>query len=355
MQCRKSAFGVGDSPHIIAEIGANHDGSVATAHNMIDAIAATGAKLVKFQLYNTEELVADRHRLVRWGPPGHQREEAVGVMFDRLTLDRSVFPELFAHARELGQVPFATPFCEDGVDFLMGLDVAMFKIASSDVTHLPLLRHAAGTGKPVVLSLGKSTLAEAAEAVDTLRDAGCEDLALLHCVASYPSPIEEMNLRILGTLKAVFPGCMIGLSEHSQGIVASLAAIALGAEIVERHVTLDRDAEGPDHWFSLTMEELAQLVDGGRQVKAALGSPQKHILACEAAGRTNATRSLIASRDLEAGTVLETKDIKIVRPGTGIQPRHVDTVVGMRLTYSVSANTPLQWSMFQSNSEVNLK
>lgn len=339
----------GASPAIIAEVGANHDGVVATAHKILEAIATTGAKLVKFQLYTADDLVADKARLVRWGPPGRQRQEAVGAMFERVALDRAAFPELFSHARELGLEPFATPFSEAGVDFLMGLGVPIFKIASSDVTHVRLLRHVAGTGKPVILSLGKATLSEAADAVDALRGAGCADLALLHCVATYPAPIEEMNLRTLGTLKAVFPDCTIGFSDHSRGIVASLAAVALGAEIVERHVTLDCDADGPDHWFSLTMDELAQLVGGARQIHVALGSPHKRILDCEEVGRTNATRSLIAARDLLAGAVIGPADIKILRPGTGLAPRFSDAVIGMRLAVAVRANTPLQWEMFKAD------
>jgi len=334
-------------PVVVAEIGANHDGNIDKAERMFVELARTGAKLVKLQMYSAEELVADADRMVKWGRPGQQTEERVGNMFSRISLPREAFAGLFAQARSLGLEPFATPFSEEGVDFLMTMDTSCFKIAASDVTHLPLLRHIARTGKPVVLSLGKCTLSEADEAVNCLMDNGCKDIAVLHCVASYPSPIDDMNLRVIPTLAQVYPECIIGFSDHSLGTTASLASVALGAKIIEKHVTLDHNDPGPDHWFSLDMDQLEKLVQGVHDVYRALGHPRKRILECELQGRFSATRSLVTNRDMFVGERIGSKDLKVVRPGTGIPPRHFDTIVGMMLHRNVSNNTPLQWEMFK--------
>lgn len=334
-------------PVIVAEIGANHDGDMRKALKMIKEVSDAGATLVKFQLYTSEELVADGHRLVNWGPPSCQTQEPIGEMFRRLSLPKEEMAELFAFARSLSLTPFATPFSEAGVDFLLSLDVPFFKIAASDVNHLPLLEYVARTGKPVFLSLGKCTLAEADIAVTCLFENGCKDLALLHCVAAYPSPMSEMNLRVIPMLSKLYPECVIGFSDHSIGITAALAAVALGAQIVEKHVTISQKDAGPDHWFSINMQQLTDLVEGVRDVYCALGSPRKRILETEKVGRENATRSIIAARDISPGERLSHEDIKIVRPGTGIPPRFKQIVTGMTARKAIQSNRPLQWDDFK--------
>jgi N,N'-diacetyllegionaminate synthase len=337
-----------DGTTVIAEIGANHDGDKVKAHRMIDAVADAGASLVKFQLYTAAELVSDRDRVVRWGPPGREREETVGGMFDRLSVSREAMAELFTHARERGLVPFASPFSERGIDDLVALGAPLLKIAASDVNHLPMLAHAARTGLPVVLSLGKCTLAEADEAVRCLEENGCSELALLHCVASYPSPMEEMNLRVIPMLRAAYPECTIGFSDHSLGLTAAIAAAAIGARIIEKHVTLRREDEGPDHWFSLEMHELEALIRAVGGVDVAMGSSRKIVTGSEAVGRARATRSIVASRDLPAGTVLCAEDFAYVRPGGGIAPGHAQHLVGMKLSMPLRAMEQLAWSHVRS-------
>jgi len=336
-----------EPPRVIAEIGANHDGDMARAHRMIDAVAETGAEWVKFQFYKVEELVADPSLPVTWGPSGRQRTETLRDMFGRIALSREQLGELFEHARERGLVPFASPFSEEGVDALVELGAPMLKIAASDVNHLPLLRHAASTGVPVILSLGKCTLAEADDAVRTLEEAGCSELALLHCVASYPSPMEEMNLRVIPMLQKAYPEHVIGFSDHSLGISAPLAAVALGARIIEKHVTLSRNDEGPDHWFSLDMQDLAALVQGVRDVNVALGSSRKRVVDAESGGRARATRSLVAARDLPAGTILQREDVRMVRPGGGIPPALLDRFLRLEIRSPVAAGEQLQNLHFQ--------
>lgn len=335
------------APLVTAEIGANHDGDMVKAHRMIDAVAEAGASWVKFQFYTVDELVADPSRTVTWGPPGHQQTETFGEMFGRIALSKGQMSELFEHARKRGLLPFASPFSEEGVDALVELGAPMLKIAASDVNHLPLLRHAARTGLPVILSLGKCTLGEADDAVRTLEEAGCRELALLHCVASYPSPMEEMNLRVIPMLQAAYPEHVIGFSDHSMGISAPLAAVALGARIIEKHVTLRQDDHGPDHWFSLDMEDLANLVNGVQEVHVALGSSRKRVVDSELRGRRQATRSIIAARELPAGTVLRREDVRMVRPGGGMPPALLDDFLQLEVRVKVEAGEQLRIHHFQ--------
>jgi N,N'-diacetyllegionaminate synthase len=340
---------IGDNvpPLVVAEIGANHDGNVNKAELMLHEIAATGAKAVKFQTYTAEEMVADHQRVISWGPPKKEQKERIGDLFQRLTLPREAHADLFQLARELGLEVFSTPFSEEGVDFLMRLDVPCFKVAASDVNHLPMLRLIAQTGKPVLLSLGKCTMAEADIAVTTLFENGCSNLCIMHCVAQYPAPVEEMNLRVVPTLAALYPECVIGFSDHSLGITAPIAAVTLGARVVEKHVTLSRDDVGPDHWFSLDMAQLRQLICEVKDAYTALGHPRKRILACEETERKTSVRSLVLRHKVAAGHRLQPEDIKIVRPGGGIAPQLLNAVLGMKVVVDLEENTVLQWEMFK--------
>jgi sialic acid synthase SpsE len=249
--------------------------------------------------------------------------------------------------RELGVMVFATPFSESGVEFLHGLGAPCFKIAASDVSHLPLLRAVAQTGKPVILSLGKCTLAEAEIAVETLFDAGCERLALLHCVAQYPAPIAEMNLSVIPALQHIYAECVIGLSDHSVGDTMGIAAVALGARVIEKHVTLSIDDEGPDHWFSLPIADFARYRKSLEDAFAALGGPRKRILTCEQGERRTSVRSLAAARAVAKGQPLTPADIKITRPGTGISPHLLEAVIGLRPSRDLTPNTVLTWELFK--------
>ncbi|MGF1500153.1 MAG: N-acetylneuraminate synthase family protein [Elainellaceae cyanobacterium] len=340
---------VGDAapPLVVAEIGANHDGDIRTAEKMLNAIAQAGAKAVKFQTYTAAELVADPQRLVTTGAPGEEQQETIGDLFKRVTLPRSAHADLFQLARELGLEPFSTPFSEQGVDFLMELGVPCFKVAASDVNHLPMLRHLATTGKPVILSLGKCTLAEADTAISTLLGNGCQELCILHCISQYPAPMEEMNLRVIPALINLYPECVVGFSDHSVGVTAAIAATALGAKVIEKHVTLSQDTVGPDHWFSVDMAGLKQLVSGVQEAHVAMGHPRKQIVPCEQHERVTSVRSLVLQRAVTAGQRLQPDDIKITRPGTGLAPQFFEAVIGMSVTRDLPENTVLQWDMFK--------
>lgn len=344
-----TALGIGGShpPFVVAEIGANHDGSVEHAHRLVAMCAEAGAHAVKFQTYTAAELVSDGDRVLTWGPPGRRRSEPVATMFDRLSLPREAHGELFAHARELGMAAFSTPFSVDGVQFLAELDAPLMKVASSDVTHVRLLDAIADVGVPVILSTGKSTAEEVDAAVHRLRAQGVVDLVVLHCIAEYPAPAEDMNLRTMTTLADRHPGSLVGLSDHSIGIEAALGAVALGAALIEKHVTLDRSQDGPDHWFSADPPELAGLVQSTQLLHTMLGDGLERITAGEIGERATSTRSLVLRRPVSAGRVLVDDDLDALRPGHGISPLEWDAVLGRALREDAPTGTVLEWSMLQ--------
>ena len=333
---------------IVPEVGANHGGDVAVAHAMIDALAVQGADCVKFQIYTTHELVSDPERSVTWGQAPTTTTESIGQMFDRVSLPWGAYQELFSHARTVGLEPFGTPFSSAGLRHLLQLGVKRIKVASSDVTHVDFLRECAETGLPVILSLGKSTLAQADYAVTVLEDAGCPDITLLHCVSTYPAPADDLNMRVLTTLRQAFPSCSVGYSDHTQTFVAAIVAATLGAEMIERHVTLDHTQEGPDNWFSLPIHEFWDFSATVQEAQKSLGSGRKVISPSEEPGRLNGTRSVIAAHDLQVGDVIGPDDVKIVRPGTGLAPELLAAIIGMAVTADVPSNTPLTWSMFKA-------
>ena len=330
-----------DSVSIIAEAGANHDGSVARAHALIDMAARAEAHAIKFQTYTAEQLVADPDRLYEYGPPeGPRQREPVGRMFDRLALPRDAYAELFEHARELGLLPFTTLFDHRDVPFAEDLGQQIYKVASSDVTYRPLLEAIADTGKPVILSGGKCTLGELDRAVEILEQ-GCSSIVLMHCVAAYPAPVDDVNLRILETYRSQYPDLTLGFSDHTLGIVPALGAVALGARVIEKHITESRQATGPDHWFSSDEAELTALVAATRDLLAAMGSSRKRLLASEAYGIQYGRRSIRASRPLTAGHVVTEEDLVHLRPGDGLEPFMDRFIVGRRLKHDVARHATI--------------
>ncbi len=324
----------GDVPcFVIAEAGVNHNGDPALAHALVDAAADAGADAIKFQTFEPDALVAAdapkaEYQLANDGA-GSQAE-----MLARLVLPRDAHLALADHARSRGIVFLSTPFDEGSADLLAELGVGAFKIGSGDVTNLPLLAHVARKGRPIVLSTGMSTLDEVGEAVATLRSAGCESLVLLHCVSSYPAPVAEMNLRAMATLAAQF-AVPVGLSDHTHGIAIATAAVALGARVIEKHVTTDRRLPGPDHLASLEPHELRAMIDAIRAVESALGDGRKVPTPSERSTAAVARRSIHFRSALAAGASVTERDFIMLRPGTGLTPRHVAELVGRRLRRDV--------------------
>jgi N,N'-diacetyllegionaminate synthase len=327
---------------VIAEAGVNHNGDLDLARRLIDAAADAGADAVKFQTFRTDALVSGEAPKARYQVETTGAGESQRAMLARLELSAGAHARLRDHATARGLVFFSTPFDEASADLLAELGVELLKVPSGEVTNLPLLRHVAAKGRPVLLSTGMCTLEEVASAVETLRTAGDPPVAILHCVSAYPAPAEATNLRAMDTLRARFD-VPVGLSDHSLGIEIALAAVARGAAVLEKHLTLDRGLPGPDHRASLEPGDFAALVRGVRAIESALGDGAKRPMPCELDTRAVARRSLVAARALPAGHRLDRADVAIKRPGTGIPPADLERALGRTLARAVAADELLDW------------
>ncbi|MBS1838396.1 MAG: N-acetylneuraminate synthase family protein [Actinobacteria bacterium] len=336
--------GAGERCYIVAEAGANHDRDLATAHRLVDVAADAGADAVKFQTYTGRDLYSTR--APRFDYLGSLGDRPVHELLDDLALPREWQPELAAHAAERGIEFLSSPFDRRAVDELDELGVAAFKVASFEIVDLGLLRHVGSKGRPVILSTGMADLGEIEAAITALRSDSEIDVCLLQCASLYPAPVETLNLRSIPMLEAAF-GCPVGLSDHSLGIHVAPAAVALGARLVEKHITLDRTSEGPDHPFAVEPAELDALVAHVRDVESALGDGQKHgpnsLESVEMYRK--ARRSLVAACDIPAGTRLDADMITVKRPGHGIEPRLIDVVVGRTASVDIAEDEVLVWEM----------
>jgi len=330
------AIGPGSPCFVIAEVGVNHDGDEARAVELIGAAADAGADAVKFQLFSAEKLATPG------APKAAYQVETTGLaesqleMLRKLELSLESHRRLRDHCRSLGLMYLATPFDLVSIDVLVGLEVPALKIGSGDVTNTPLLAHAATTGLPIVLSTGMSYLHEIEAALDTLREAGAGDIVLLHCVSAYPAEAEDVNLRAMATLRETF-GVPVGFSDHTLGTSVALAAVALGACVLEKHLTLNPSLPGPDHRSSLDPRAFARLVGELRDVEAALGNGTKAPAPGEEPNRQIARRSLAAAQSIPAGTVLTREMLMTLRPAAGIEPTKIAAMVGQKTTRTLAA------------------
>jgi len=328
---------IGDaSPCLVAaEVGINHNGSMELAHRMIDAAAESGADAVKFQNYRTEDFLSDRSLTYEYVSKGSKVVEPQFDMFKRCELSYPDLEQLHMHCQQRKLIFFSTPTSVEGVRDLVRIGASLLKNGSDFLVHLPLIRAMARSGLPTVLSTGMATLGEVDDAVRAFREAGGSNLVLLHCTSSYPTPAEDVHLRKIRSLELAF-GCPVGLSDHTEGIVAALGAVALGACMVEKHFTIDRALPGPDQRFSSDPAELRALVKAVRAIEANLGSPAVGPTPSEALGRRDFRLSCVALRDLPAGYRLEPSDVVFRRPGTGLPPRTVEWIAGRQLSRNVS-------------------
>lgn len=318
-----------DTPsYLIAEVGSNHDGDLERALEHIREAAKSGADAVKFQSFRASMLSA-------LGAPGHDT-------LRRLEIPEDWYPSLRDCAGECGVDFLSTPFDEARVNTLALLGVPALKIASGDLTHLPLLRCAAESGLPMLVSTGLAFLDEVRDAVRLLRETASGGFALLHCVASYPPSYEELNLRAIETLAVEF-SCPVGFSDHSPGSAATLGAVALGARIIEKHVTFDRSAAGPDHGYAMTYAEFHAMSAGIRALEAAMGDGVKRPAESELGGRIAGRRGIFAAVDLPAGARIEPGMLKIVRPAKGLAPSEINQLIGRCVRNAISADEPLLW------------
>jgi pseudaminic acid synthase len=334
---------IDEPPYVIAELSANHNGKLETALRIVEAARAAGAAAVKIQTYRPDTITLDC---------ADESFRIHGGLWDGRTL-HELYQEahmpwewhgvLFEHARRIGITLFSSPFDSTAVDLLESLGAPAYKIASFEAVDLPLIRHVARTGKPMIISTGMADAEEIGEAVQAARSGGCRELALLHCVSGYPAPASDYNLRTIADMRERF-GVVIGLSDHTLDNSTALAAVALGAALVEKHFTLERSGGGPDDSFSLEPPELAALCRDSRTAWEALGRVDYGRKSSEQ-GNVQFRRSLYFVKALRAGEVVTADAVRSVRPGYGLAPKHLDQVVGRVLRSDVDYATPVRWEL----------
>jgi N,N'-diacetyllegionaminate synthase len=336
-----------DRLFIIAEAGVNHNGDLDTALRLVDAAIDSGCDAIKFQTWITEKVYCTTRSV----KPNYQARttdvsESEFKTIKRLELSFDDFRRIKDYCDVRGILFFSTPDELDSAKFLLDLNVGLMKTASQDVTNLPFLRQLSAMGLPIIFSTGACTLVELAEAVEAVSSA-TREVIILHCVSSYPAPFEQMNLTTIPNLAATF-GFPVGFSDHTEGIEAACAAVALGARIFEKHLTLDRGMSGPDHQASLEPARMKDYCDALRNVHRALGDGVKRIMPCEIDARKAFRRFLVSARDLTAGRELGLADVVFKKVVDGIAPKHLDMLLGKRLVRDVPADTPLEWGMLES-------
>lgn len=331
-------------PYIIAELSANHNGVLERALKTIEEAQRCGASAIKLQTYTADTMTIDSDQ------PDFRIEGGLWdgyKLYDLYKWAQTPFEwheAMFRHAQNCGITVFSTPFDETAVELLERLGAPAYKIASFENTDIPLIKCVAKTGKPIIISTGMATEDEIAEAIEAARSAGCKELVLLHCVSSYPVPIQQANLRQLQELARRF-GVVSGLSDHTLGTTASVAAVALGACVIEKHFTLSREDKGPDNSFSIEPEELLRLCQDSLDAWMALGSGDYKPQPAEVASKVF-RRSVYFVRDLPAGAIVGPDDIRRIRPGLGLPPKHFDAMIGRSLRVSVKRGTATRWELF---------
>jgi len=336
-------------PYVICELSGNHNGSLDRALHLLDAAAATGADAIKIQSYTADTITIDHDG------PGFTIEGGLWhgrTLYDLYKEAQTPFEwheALFVRARELGVTLFSSPFDESAVDLLEGLGAPAYKIASFETVDLPLIAYVASKRKPMIISTGMSNLSEINDAVRTARENGCEELILLHCVSSYPAPDEDSNLRTIPHLAEAF-NCVAGLSDHTSGSAVSVASVALGGAVIEKHFTLARSDGGPDAAFSLEPAEFSALVTDCRRAWHALGEVGYDLCGSEQ-GNKVFRRSLYVVADVAEGDVLTKDNIRSIRPGYGLAPKHLPVITGRRAARSLRRGEPLTWNLIMDHTE----
>jgi N,N'-diacetyllegionaminate synthase len=324
---------------IIAEAGVNHNGDIEIAKKLIDIAAAAGADLVKFQTFNAERLVTASAPKADYQIVAAEKTESQKAMLGKLELTEAMHQELILHCklREIGFL--STGFDIESINMLVSFGLELFKIPSGEITNLPYLRHIGKLGKKVILSTGMSSMGEIESAINALEESGTSrtKITVLHCTTAYPVPMSDVNLRAMQSIRTEF-GVDVGYSDHTLGIAISLAAVALGASIIEKHFTIDRTLPGPDHKASLEPAELKSLVEGIRNIDEALGDGIKRLMISEIGNRDVARKSIVARVPISAGQVLSEENLTTKRPGTGISPMEWSNLMGKKAHRDYSAD-----------------
>jgi pseudaminic acid synthase len=332
-------IGPNESPYIVAEISANHNGNVETARNLIDAAKRSGANAVKLQTYRPDTITIDCDRKDFRIHGGLWNGRTLYDLYEEAHMPWEWHAPLFEYARKLDLTIFSSPFDSTAVDLLEDLNAPAYKIASFELVDLPLIKYAASTGKPMILSTGMADAEEIQESIDAAHEGGCKELAILHCVSGYPAPAEDYNLRIIPDMIERF-GLVTGLSDHTLDNTTAITSIAMGASIIEKHFTLDRNNGGPDDSFSLEPEELKALCKDSKTAWESLGQVSYERKKSE---EKNAVfrRSLYVVQDIKAGEIITKENVKSIRPGFGLAPKFLEQVMGRVASHDIERGKPL--------------
>lgn len=332
-------IGIDHSPYIIAELSANHNGKLETALRIIEEAKKAGADAIKLQTYTADTITLNSDTEEFQIRGGLWDGKTLYQLYQEAHMPWDWHKPLFERARNLGITIFSSPFDNTAVDLLEGLNAPAYKIASFEAIDLPLIKYAASTGKPMIISTGMADAEEIAEAIEAAREGGCKELAILHCVSGYPAPAEDYNLRTIPDMIARH-GLVTGLSDHTLDNTTAITSVALGASIIEKHFTLDRSGGGPDDSFSLEPYELAALCRDSKTAWQALGRVDYGRKSSEQ-GNVKFRRSLYFVKDLKAGDVITADSIRSVRPGFGLPPKLFDQLLGRKVLFDICANTPV--------------
>lgn len=328
--------------YIIAEIGSNHNRDLDTAKALIDVAKEAGCNAVKFQSYTADGIYSVFTPRISEMEGRSRANETPHELIRRIEMPVAWHPVLKSYCDQIGITFCSTPFDETMVDVLESVAVPFYKVASYEITHYPMLRKIARLGKPVILSTGNSGLDDIERAVILLEGEGLNEYALLHCVSQYPAKYEDINLKCLLTLETCF-NCVVGFSDHTTDNLSSVAAVAMGAAIIEKHITLDKKYPGPDHPFSLTPKELKEFVDAVRETELLLGSSVKRVRESEEENHRIGRRSIIAAEDIKAGDVITLAKIVVKRPALGLHPQFIDVVVGKKAKKDIPKDMWITW------------
>lgn len=339
------AIGAGHQPFIIAEMSGNHNQSLDRALEIVEAAAKSGAHALKIQTYTPDTMTIDldEREFHISDPKSLWAGTSLYKLYGEAYTPWEWHKPIFDRARELGIIPFSTPFDDTAVDFLENLDVPCYKIASFENTDLPLIRRVAATGKPLIISTGMATVAELDETVRAAREAGCKELILLKCTSTYPATAENTNILTIPHLRELF-GCEVGLSDHTMGVGVSVASVALGATVIEKHFALNRADGGVDSSFSMEPGEMAQLVLETERAWQALGQVRYGPTESEKKS-IQFRRSLYVVRSLKAGDILTRENMRAIRPGLGLPPKYIEVLLGRKVNQDVETGTPLAWGL----------
>jgi N,N'-diacetyllegionaminate synthase len=328
---------------IIAEAGVNHNGDLNIAKRMIDAAKEAGADAIKFQTFKASEIVTMNSGKAQYQIDNTGNSESQYEMLKALELSPEDHKILKNYCDCCGILFMSTPFDIESVNLLESLGVPLYKVASGEITNLPLLREIAKKGKPIILSTGMSTMTEIEEALASIYNEGNRDVTVLHCTTNYPTPYNEVNLNAMITLRDAL-NVKVGYSDHTKGIEVSIAAVALGAEVIEKHFTLDRSLPGPDHIASIEPAELKEMVSCIRNIEAALGDGRKTLTDSERVMKQGVRKSVTAKREIKMGEIIRREDLCIKRPAGGIEPKYLDNLAGRRAKNDIRIDSTIYWS-----------